>query len=106
MAAYFVYLPRIGNYQKTGEVVLVCFDTFLQHLHAVTLGSSFGADGGVSFQVFPLDDFGAEGSIFSFHYFHFRVLGKELAALHQCDRVGVDFRQIVPVLVGQADKAV
>jgi fructose-1-phosphate kinase PfkB-like protein len=38
--------------------VLVCFDAFLQHLHAVTLGSSFGADGGVSFQVFPRDSFG------------------------------------------------
>ena len=106
MAAYFVYLPGIGNYQKTGEVVLVCFYAFLQHLHAVTLGSGLGTDGGVSFQIFPLDDFGAEGGVFRFHYFHLRVLGKELAALHQCDGVGVDFRQIVPVLIGQADKAV
>ena len=35
MLAEFVHLPRIGNYQKTGEVVLVGLNAFLQHFHSV-----------------------------------------------------------------------
>ena len=48
MLTEFVYLPGIGNNQKTGEVVLVCFNTFLKDFHTVTFSCCFGADGSVS----------------------------------------------------------
>ena len=54
----FIYLPRVGYDQETGEVMFVGFETFLQDLHAITLCSSFGADSCMAFQMFLLDDFG------------------------------------------------
>jgi len=41
MLAKFVYLPWIGNYQKTGEVVFIGFDAFLQHFHSIPFCRSF-----------------------------------------------------------------
>ena len=106
MLAEFVYLPGIGNNQKTGEVVLVRFNTFLKDFHAVTFSCCFGADGSVSFQIFILDDFCAAGRVFTFHHFQLRMLIQKFATLHQGDRVGVDFCQIFPVLIGETDKTV
>ena len=57
VAAQLVHLPGVCHNQKTGEVVFVGFDTFLQHLHAVTFGGGFGTNGGMSSQVFFPDDF-------------------------------------------------
>ena len=106
VAVQFVHLPGVGNYQKAGEVVLVGLDALLQHLHAVAFGCSFGADGGMAFQLFALDDFGTQCRVFAFHYFDLGVLAEEFAALHQGDGVGVDFGDVVPVFFGQADEAV
>ena len=104
MPVQFIYLPRVGYDQETGEVMFVGFDTFLQDLHAITLCSSFGADSCMAFQMFLLDDFGTAGGIFAFHHFDSGVLSQEFTALHQGDRVGVDFGNIIPVFIGQADK--
>ena len=60
LLSYLVHLPRICHYQKTGEIVFVGFDAFLQYLHSVAFGSGTGTDGGVPFQVFPFDDFGTQ----------------------------------------------
>ena len=57
------------------------------------------------FQVFFLDDFRAACRIFSFHYFELRMLIQKITALHQGDRVGVDFCQVFPAFFGQADEA-
>ena len=100
----FIHLPRVSYHKEAGEVVLVCFDAFLQNLHAVTLCGCFGADGSMAFQVFFLDDFGTAGGIFAFHHFYAGVLSEEFTALHQGDGVGVDFGNIIPVFIGQADK--
>ena len=86
--------------------MLVCLDAFLQHFHAVTFGGGFGAYGGVSFQVLSLDNLRTEGGIFAFHDFDTGVLSEELAALHQSDGVGIYFRDVVPILFGQANEAV
>ena len=106
MLAEFVHLPGIGNYQKTGEVVFVRFNAFLKNFHAVTFGCCFGADSGMAFQTFILDDFRAAGSIFTFHYFQLWVLIQKFATLHQGDRVGVDFSQVFPTLIRETDEAV
>lgn len=58
----------------------------------------------MAFQMFLLDDFGTAGGIFAFHHFDSGVLSQEFTALHQGDRVGVDFGNIIPVFIGQADK--
>ena len=105
VAAQLVHLPGVCHNQKAGEVVFVGFDTFLQHLHAVTFGGGFGTNGGMSSQVFFPDDFRTESGVLAFHYLDAGMLFEELTALHQGDGVGVYFRDVVPILVGQANKA-
>ena len=105
VAAQLVHLPGVCHNQKTGEVVFVGFDTFLQHLHAVTFGGGFGTNGSMSSQVFFPDDFRTESGVLAFHYLDAGMLSEELTALHQGDGVGVYFRDVVPILVGQANKA-
>ena len=53
----------------------------------------------MAFQMFLLDDFGTAGGIFAFHHFDSGVLSEEFTALHQGDGVGVDFGNVVPVLI-------
>ena len=86
--------------------MLICFDAFLKDFHSIAFGSRFGADCGVSFQIPVLDSFCAACRIFTFHHFQLRMLVQEITALHQGDRVGVDFCQIFPTFIGQADEAV
>ena len=86
--------------------MLVGLDALLQHLHAIAFGGCFGADGGVAFQVLLLDDFGTQGGVLAFHDLDAGMSAEELAALHQGDGVGVDFGDVVPIFIGQADKAV
>ena len=105
LLSYLVHLPRICHYQKTGEIVFVGFDAFLQYLHSVAFGSGTGTDGGVPFQVFPFDDFGTQSRIFGFYHFDTRVLVQELPALHQGNRVRVHLGNVIPVLFGQANEA-
>lgn len=64
------------------------------------------ADGGMSAQAFAADGLGGPGGIFGLHHLEAGMSRKEVAALHQGDRMGVDLRKRIPVVVGQAHDAV
>lgn len=99
-------VPPVGDYKEAGGVVFVGLDALLQYFHAVHGGDVFSADSGVSAQVLVEDVFRALGGIFGLHHFHARVCVEKFAALHQGNRVGVYFGDVVPVVVGQAHNRV
>ena len=79
---------------------------FFQYLHAVERGGKFGTDGGVAVQLFAADDFGRPGGVSGFHHFECGVVSQEIAALHECHGMGVDFLEVVPIVFGEAKQAV
>ena len=99
-------LLGVSKDEEAREVVLVRLDAILQHLHAVDVGSVAVADGGVSVSLLAADVGCSTCRVGRFHYLQPRVSREELAALHECDGMGVHLLDVVPTLIGQTHDAV
>ena len=86
--------------------MFVGLNSFFQNLHPIEWGGEFGADGGMTSHVLFADVFGRPCGVGGLHNLEIRMVVQEVAALHQSHWVGVHFRDVVPVFVGQTHEAV
>ena len=96
-----VGVVAVGQQQEAREVAFVGLDTLFENLQSVAFGRQPAADGGVSRETAFGDLGGAARRIVPLDGFELRVGFEEFAALHQGDRVGVDFAQLVEPLAGK-----
>ena len=88
---HLVGRPPVGDGEEAGEVPLVRLDALGQNLHAVDLGGVLATDGGVSLQLVLGNPLGAACRVFLLDHFGVRDGVEELGALHQGNRVGINF---------------
>ena len=92
--------------EEAREVVLVCLDALLQHFHAVDVGSVAMADGSMSVSAFAADVGSGTCCVGCLDLLKFRMQREKLAALHECDGMGVHLGDVFPVLIRQTHNAV
>ncbi len=100
-----VCLAWVALNEEAREVVLVVFDVVFKNLHAVHAGCLGVADGRHATQLEFADVLGCAGGVVGLDGFQRGMVAEILAALHECDGVGVHFGDGVPVVVGQTTDA-
>jgi hypothetical protein len=80
-------LTRIAYDKETGEIVLIVFDTLLQHFQSIEFGGGNITDGSPSLTVVILDVFCRTGGVDAFHDLDVRMIIEKITALHQSDRM-------------------
>ena len=105
-AANGVGVPRVAETEKARKIVLVVFDGLAQHLHVIDRCGKLRADGSVALESESADSFGCTGRVVGFYNLAVAKLLEKVTALHEGYRVGIDFPNVVDVLVGQTKQTV
>ncbi len=97
---------RIGQYEKAGEIALVCLNAPLKYVKSVKIGGILATHGSMSGKAFFGYLLGAAGSVECLDHLHVGMTQQKLLALQQCHRMGVDLGELVDGLSGESGKSV